>query len=65
MNEDIIFLQSSCFMAYMEKHKMDNLRATEIFQSYNLFGFIRENYEYLQHMGVDCIVQHLDGIVGG
>lgn len=65
MNDDIIFLQNSCFIAYMEKHKLDNFRASEIFQAYNLFGYIREHFEYLHLMGVDYIVQHLDSIVGG
>lgn len=65
MNDDIIFLQNSCFMAYMEKHKLDNFRVSEIFQAHNLFSFIRENYEYLHLMGVDYIVDYLDSIVGG
>lgn len=38
MDDGIIFLQSSCFMAYMEKHKADNLRASEIFQAHNLLA---------------------------
>ena len=63
--DDIIFLQNSCFMAYMEKHKLDNVSAAQVFQAYGLFGYIREHYEYLHLMGVDYIVKHLDGIVGG
>ena len=65
MVDDIIFLQNSCFMAYMGKHKLDNVSAAQVFQAYNLFGYIREHYEYLHLMGVDYIVKHLDGIVGG
>lgn len=65
MVDDIIFLQNSCFMAYMEKHKLDNVSAAQVFQAYNLFGYIREHFEYLHLMGVDYIVKHLDGIVGG
>ena len=63
--DDIIFLQNSCFMAYMEKHKLDNVSAAQVFQAYSLFSYIREHYEYLHLMGVDYIVKHLDGIVGG
>ena len=65
MVDDIIFLQNSCFTAYMEKHKLDNISAAQVFQAYNLFGYIREHFEYLHLMGVDYIVKHLDGIVGG
>lgn len=65
MVDDIIFLQNSCFMAYMEKHKLDNVSAAQVFQSYSLFGYIREHYEYLHLMVVDYIVKYLDGIVGG
>lgn len=50
--DDIIFLQNSCFMAYMEKHKLDNVSASKVFQAYNLFGYIREHFEYLHLMGV-------------
>ena len=63
--DDIIFLQNSCFMVYMEKHKLDNVSAAQVFQAYGLFGYIREHFEYLHLMGVDYIVKHLDGIVGG
>lgn len=65
VGDDIIFLQNSCFMAYMEKHKLDNVSASQVFQAYNLFGYILEHFEYLHLMGVDYIVKHLDGIVGG
>ena len=64
MVDDIIFLQNSCFMAYMEKHKLDNVSASQVFQAYGLFGYIREHFEYLHLMGVDYIVKHLDCIVG-
>lgn len=50
MVDDIIFLQNSCFMAYMEKHKLDNVSAAQVFQAYGLFGYIREHYEYLHLM---------------
>ena len=63
--DDIIFLQNSCFMTYMEKHRLDNVSAAQVFQAYNLFSYIREHFEYLHLMGVDYIVKHLDGIVGG
>lgn len=65
MSDDIIFLQNSCFMAYMEEHKLDNVSASQVFQAYGLFGYIREHFEYLHLMWVDYIVKHLDGIVGG
>ncbi len=65
MVDDIIFLQNSCFMAYMEKHKLDSVSAAQVFQAYGLFSYIREHFEYLHLMGVDHIVKHLDGIVGG
>lgn len=51
MVDDIIFLQNSCFMAYMEKHKLDNVSAAQVFQAYNLFGYIREHFEYLHLIG--------------
>ena len=41
--DDIIFLQNSCFMAYMEKHKLDNVSAAQVFQAYGLFGYIYES----------------------
>lgn len=63
--DDIIFLQNSCFMAYMERHKLDNVSAAQVFQAYNLFSYIREHFEFLHLMGVDYIVKHLDCIVGG
>ena len=50
MVDDIIFLQNSCFMAYMEKHKLDNVSAAQVFQAYGLFSYIREHYEYLHLM---------------
>ncbi|MCI8398213.1 MAG: DUF3791 domain-containing protein [Oscillibacter sp.] len=64
MNNDIIFLQNSCLMAYMEKHKLDTFSASKVFQAYNIFGYIREHFEYLHLMGVEYIVQHLDSIIG-
>lgn len=48
---DIIFLQNSCFMTYMEKHKLDNVSASKVFQAYGLFSYIREHFEYLHLMG--------------
>ena len=52
MIDDIIFLQNSCFMAYMERHKLDNVSAAQVFQAYNLFSYIREHFEFLHLMGV-------------
>lgn len=63
MSDDIIFLQNSCFMAYMEKHKLDNVSAAQVFQAYGLFGYIREHYEYLHLMGVDYIVKRQDFVL--
>lgn len=51
MIDDIIFLQNSCFMAYMERHKLDNVSAAQVFQAYGLFSYIREHFEYLHLMG--------------
>lgn len=63
MVDDIIFLQNSCFTAYMEKHKLDNVSAAQVFQAYGLFGYIREHFEYLHLMGVDYIVKRQDFVL--
>ncbi len=57
---DIIFLLNACFMAYMELKNIDNFTAVALFRRYNISGYIKENYDYLQHSGVEYLAKEID-----